>query len=125
MSNTYNVGAWGIPADAIKQVKDWNFKNLIWSRHAQLEILNDQYGILPPHEYVRNFVGCNWEVVEVETNEYGRVIKAVVRREVDSRRSLVLVIVPDGIDEGLVKTCWTNLNTDNHNTLNKYVYAKP
>jgi hypothetical protein len=107
------------------QVKNWNFKRLIWSRHAQLEILNDRYGILPPHEYVKNFVGDNWTVVEVETNYCGTAVKAVVRREVDARRSLVLVITPDGTDEGLVKTCWTNLNTDNHNTLNKSAYAKP
>lgn len=127
MSNTYlyNAGAYGIPVDAIEKVQNWTFKRLIWSSHAQREILNDRYGILPPHEYVRSFVGCNWTVIEVETNEFGRVIKAVVRREVDERRSLVLVVIPDGIDEGLVKTMWLQLNSDDHNTLNKSAYAKP
>jgi len=124
-SNIYNIGAYGIPAEVISQVRNWNFDRLLWSRHAQREILNDRYGILPPHEYVKNFVGANWEVIEVETDYRGTVVKAVVRRQVDDRRSLILVIMPDGKEDGFVKTCWTNLNTDKHNTLNKSVYAKP
>ena len=45
----------------------------------------------------------------------------VVRRPADSRRSLVMVILIDGT----VKTLWTNLNSDQHATLDSSKFSRP
>ena len=67
-----------------------------------------------------------WTLVEVETSLLDDVTKFVVRRPADDTRSLVLVIRPGDYDKcsGRVVTCWTNLNTDNHRSLDKTKFSK-
>jgi hypothetical protein len=124
MNKTYNVGAYGLPAAAIDQVS-FLCLELVWSRHAKLEAVNDKYGVLPSLAYPRCFSLRGWELVEVEVNPLGNVVKFVVRRQADEHRSLVLVILRDGPHEGIVKTCWTNLTDDQHETLDKSKFSEP
>lgn len=124
MNTTYNA-ALGIPAELLSEIRGLKL-DLIWSRHAKQEAINDKYGVLSSYDYPRVFTGHGWQIVEVEVaNAAGRAVKFVVRRPVDETRSLVLVILRDGPFTGLVKTCWTNLNTDNHATLDASKFAKP
>jgi hypothetical protein len=122
MNVTYNAAV-GIPASLVTEVKHWKLQ-LEWSRHAKDEAISDKYGVLAPEDYPREFTGHGWTLVEVEADKLGHAVKVVVRRVADEERSLVLVILRDGPFNGLVKTCWTNLNGDNHSTLDKTKFAK-
>lgn len=118
----YNVGAWGIPAALIEDVDRLGPLPLRYSRHSMLEALNDRYGTLPSRAFPTSFLASDgWELVEVEGYVPWTADKFVVRRPVDGRRSLVLVIQRDGF----VRTLWTNLNSDGHATLNKERFDKP
>jgi hypothetical protein len=127
MSKLYNIGAYGIPEKLLAEVRAWHLR-LTWSHHAQEEAVNDRYGALSKECYPKFFAGflTDWQIVELETDGTGHAHKIVVRRWADYRRSLVLVIQKyvHLYDRGLVKTCWTNLNTDNHNTLDKSKFSK-
>lgn len=126
MNKTYNAGAYGIPAAACAQVCDMDLE-LTWSAHAKQAVLADRYGILPTHAYPRRFPGAtgqNWQLVEAEVNPQGNVVKFVVRREVD-HRSVVLVILRDGPHAGIVKTFWINLGDDNHKSLDFSKFSRP
>lgn len=99
-----------------------HYTSLVWSGHAQRALLDDRYGKLPASSIPLSFNGPDWELIEVETFN-GSIKKAVYRRPIDAHRSLVLVICPDGPCCGFVKTCWINLNSDKHPTLDKSKYA--
>jgi hypothetical protein len=99
--------------------------DLTWTKHALREALHDKHGVLPASAYPRKFIGrllecssVDWELVEVELTDR-LLTKFVVRRPIDAVRSLVLVIRPTGLSNGTVVTCWTNLNTDRHATLDR------
>jgi hypothetical protein len=104
--------------------------DLTWTKHALREALHDKHGVLPASAYPRRFHGGNapahncgssvgpWELVEAELTAR-RLTKFVVRRPIDAVRSLVLVIRPTALFSGNVVTCWTNLNTDRHATLDR------
>lgn len=118
----YNVGAYGIPADLLVDLCQMRPVPLTYSRHSLTEALNDRYGVLESRHFPTVFnSGDGWQVVEVESFVPGKVDKFVVRKEVDARRSLVLVIDRTGT----VRTLWTNLNSDGHSTLNKERFDKP
>lgn len=119
MVKTYNVGAFGIPTGLALRVAGAQLP-LRYSAHALREAINDRYGVLPACAFPQTFQGAVWSLVEAETFN-GILSKFVVRRVVDARRSLVLVIQVDGT----VKTLWTNLNTDTHSTLDKSKFATP
>lgn len=125
MNKTYNAGAYGIPAAAFTQVCDMDLK-LTWSAHAKQAVLTDRYGLLPADEYPKRFLGMGnaWQLVEAEVNPQGNVVKFVVRREVD-HRSVVLVILRDGPHAGIVKTFWINLTDDCHQTLDLTKFSRP
>lgn len=122
MNKTYNV-ATGIPGDLSAHVDSLKL-DLTWSRHAKEEAIHDKYGVLPVGSYPKQVRPVEWQLVEVETVGNGYVVsKIIIRRKADALRSLVLAILLDGDLRkptlGIVKTCWTNLNTDNHATLDR------
>lgn len=98
------------------------FNRLTWSRHAQLELLNDKYGLPPAEKIPKTFDGRFWTVVELEATP-DRIVKYVFRTPVDTTRSLVVVLRPVSANEAVVVTAWTNLNTDKHNSLDRSKYA--
>lgn len=115
-----------MPSKLHRKAISVHFSQLVWSRHAQLEILNDKYGVLPCDKLPKDFHGDEWTLIELEADgEY--IVKYVARRHVDLTRSLVIVIRPDDAvrSEGIatVVTAWTNLITDKHATLDRSKYA--
>lgn len=124
MNKTYNVAAFGIPASLVEAVAKLGNIHLPlrYTRHAMSEALADRYGVLPASAFSTAFTWrSNWFLVEVEADAKGALVKFVVRREVDARRSLVLVVLVDGT----VKTLWTNLNSDQHATLVSEKFSRP
>ena len=124
MNKTYNVAAFGIPASLVAAVASLGNSKLPlrYSRHALSEALNDRYGVLPHSAFPTVFKWSdNWALVEAESTPAGQLVKFVVRRVVDARRSLVLVVLADGT----VKTLWTNLNSDQHATLDSGKFSRP
>lgn len=119
MVKTYNVGAFGLPPALELKIASAQLP-LKYSAHSLREAINDRYGVLPASAFPQTFQGAVWSLVEAETFN-GILSKFVVRRVVDARRSLVLVIMVDGT----VKTLWTNLNTDKHSTLDKSKFSQP
>lgn len=119
----YNAGAWGIPEAIQADVARLAVAGLPlnYTRHSMREALNDRYGVLASRHFPTVFSLGGWTLVEAEAQFPDKVDKFVVRKPVDERRSLVLVVTRDGT----VKTLWTNLNTDGHSTLNKERFDKP
>jgi len=120
----YNVGAYGIPQSVRLAVGDWRIDRLKWSKHAiQQAMIKGIRAMVSSDQYPHSFYGDDprWSVVEVETNEFGHPVKIVVRRKVGLQWTLVLVIDV----EGIVRTCWVNLTTDNHRTLDKSKFNYP
>lgn len=118
----YNIGAYGIPANVLRVVCAWDL-NLRWTSHARSEAIDliNNLGLRAEAFSVRFIAVHNWEIVEVEVDASGAPVKVVARRPVaDSKWSLVLVIKSDGT----VKTCWANLTTDKHRTLDQSKYSK-
>lgn len=111
-----------IPAELRAQAHSAHFKKLVWSRHAQLELVRDPYGIVCTSEIPHKFDAHYWTLVELEVVN-GKITKYVYRRPVDSIRSLVIVLRPGAEGEATVTTCWTNRNDDKHATLDKSKYA--
>lgn len=124
MTKTYNVAAFGIPEQLISAIARLGNEKLPlrYTRHAMREALNDRYGVLPSTSFPQVFRWSdNWSIVEAESTNNVLLTKFVVRRAVDANRSLVLVILADGT----VKTLWTNLNSDNHSTLDSSKFSRP
>lgn len=119
MNKLFNAAV-GIPEPLVNLVKGYNL-GLSWSRHAMLEAVRDHYGVLSKADYARTFkLSDGWELVEVEATQNNHIVKIVVRRPVPNdpkARSLVLAIGIDTPRDGMVRTCWTNLNSDTHKTL--------
>lgn len=103
------------------------FNLLVYTRHAQREIAQDKYGVLSLEQIPLAIQCREWELVELEITEtdvLGPVIsKYVLRRQVTNRRSLVIVLRPESHTVANVITCWTNLNTDTHKTLDRSKYS--
>lgn len=118
----YNIGAHGIPSALQQDISKLGTIPLTYTRHAMREALNDRYGTLPSRAFPTRFnLREDWLLVECEGILPGRADKFIVRKRVDEKRSLVLVIMRDGT----VRTLWTNLNTDGHATLDKERFDKP
>jgi len=117
----------GIPKAALDTVAGKKFC-LKYSRHAMMEAVRDRYGVVnkPPCWLTVDPA----TVIEVDAStEYTgnwHVCKLVVRLDYDSRRDIIIVVVPSR-EPGMmtVKTLWTNLRTDKHVTLQKEKYAQP
>jgi hypothetical protein len=122
MNKTYNI-ATGVPGDLLAQVDSLKL-DLTWSRHAKEEAVHDKYGVLPVGSYPKQILVREWQVVEVEAANGYTPVKLVVRRAADAKRSLVLVLLLDGRTTAIVKTTWSNLNSDNHKTLDKTRFAR-
>lgn len=124
MTKLFNA-ATGIPDTLVTRVKALRL-NLHWTWHARQAAVEDKYGVLPREAYPERFSWEDgWTLVEVEMNARYLITKFVVRRPADERRSIVLVIRPDGYaPSGRVVTCWTNLNTDNHKSLDTTKFTK-
>ena len=88
------------------------------SMHALRESTSDRYGgfTLPI-----SFNPVDWTVIEIETVN-GALNKIVARKAYDAARDIVMVFLPQS---KLIKTCWINLSTDKHKTLDKGAYSKP
>lgn len=124
MDKTYNVAAFGLPANLLDAVRKLaaGAMPLYYSKHALSEALNDRYGVMTADFFPRAFIpGAGWSVVEVESDSRGALVKFVVRRQADARRSLVMVIDMSGC----VRTLWTNLNSDQHATLDSSKFSRP
>lgn len=124
MSKLYNIGAYGIPPEVQLAVVQWRIDRLRWSNHAKQEATKlIRNGLVPVQYFPASFYAHDdrWTVVEAEVDELGHPVKIVARREALPCWSLVLVITV----EGVVKTCWANLNTDNHRTLDISKFSKP
>lgn len=91
---------------------------LTWSKHALLAGMNDKYGVIP---VFRTIPLSQFEVVEIAAFE-NECTKLVVRGKFDETRDVVFVLIP-GRESHFVKTCWMNLRTDRHKTLNRSRYA--
>lgn len=89
---------------------------LRYTKHALRAALDDRYGaiVLPTR-----FVPEAAVLIETETDNCDQVQKQVWRIQLDEKRDLILVIMPTG----WVKTVWSNLRTDHHNTLNRQRYV--
>lgn len=120
----YNEGAYGIPASLCADVTRIALDGLPlkYTQHALREALNDRYGQLPSRSFPTRFsMSDGWTLVECEAFFDHKVDKFVVRKPVTPTKSLVMVIQRDGV----VRTLWTNLNSDGHATLNKEKFDKP
>lgn len=90
-----------------------------YSKHALNAATEDCYGNLTP--YLPDYIDFDAaEIVEVEVCE-GLIVKRVVRISVTEDLALVLAVQADG----LVRTVWANLHSDNHVTLRKGNFVKP
>lgn len=98
------------------------FRKLVWSRHAQLELIRDPYGMVPAEKIPHTFNARDWTLIELEVVE-GKLTKYVFRRPVDAWRSLVIVLRPACCGNATVVTTWTNRTADTHDTLDRSKYA--
>lgn len=94
-----------------------------YSRHAARASKDDRYGRIPtPH--ILDLSG--FSLVEL-AQEDGRDTKYVLRGALDGERDVVYVlrysVGSRGIRDYRVVTMWTNLNTDQHKTLDRSKYA--
>lgn len=98
---------------------------LSYTHHAKLALVNDRYfnqtdsSFRPPFIFEIN----KDNLIEIETNTAGRIVKYVVRLPYDSKFDIALALIPD-LSRAVVKTVWLNDRTDTHNSLNKELYAK-
>lgn len=93
------------------------------TRHAVDELLTDRYGTVG--DEVPEFLNLSADMVFEMTVRRGRVDSYVVRFEWDEERDMVLVLVPVGRSEALVKTMWFNRRDDQHRSLDVSRYDKP
>lgn len=124
MGKLYNIGAHGIPGSVRWKLNET--LRLKWSAHARAEAASLAMNLgFPATSFDKVYLWNRWEVVEVEVDDAGNIEKFVARRPVDYKWSIVLVIMPDGPGDGFVKTCWGNLVSDNHRTLDISKFSKP
>lgn len=110
----------GIPQEAIAQSKRGKIR-LEYGWHAQQAAMEDRYGLVE----LPIFLDTNRaKLIEVEVGIDGVVTKCVYRMNLDMKRDLVLVVIPEK-GRGFVKTIWINLKSDVHRTLNRSRYDAP
>ena len=91
-----------------------------YSLHALNEAKNDRFGDIK--------LPCMVDMSKVtvieaeELNKNKPVTKVVIRLPLSQGKDLVLVGIPQG-KRMYIKTCWINLTSDKHYTLNKSLYA--
>ena len=92
---------------------------LNYSYHAMLACVRDNYGPVekPPFEVTIT----TENLIELEADEEGNLIKVVVRQTYDERRDISFAFF---LSDGYVKSVWTNLATDKHSTLDKSKYVQ-
>ena len=95
---------------------------LNYSGHAKRSCLEDRYGIISKPPFQATITKEN--LIELETNQFGGPVKAVIRLPYDSKFDVVLAIIPD-FNVATVKTLWLNESNDSHFTLDKSKYNKP
>lgn len=112
-----------MPEEAKKQAAALLFPRLEWTQHAKLELVYDKYGCPEPHAVPKCFFGVAWVLIELEMTD-GVATKYVFRRALhDARdRELIIVLRPLDKESALVVTCWTNLKSDTHKTLDRSKY---
>lgn len=120
MSKLFHRDVW-FPARITRQLSCLSgVRPLVYSQHALRECRKDKYGNIP---VLSELDLSKFEVFEVEEDKK-KIVKFVGRFPLDETRSLVLSCIPrDG--HLFVKTCWINLNSDNHHTLRRELYANP
>lgn len=90
-----------------------------YSSHAKREAVKDRYGILQLPKYVD--LGL-LEVIEVGMRN-SAVSKIVFRGSLDETRDYCIVLIPNVPNQPwFAKTCWINLKSDKHKTLNMRRY---
>lgn len=95
---------------------------LNYSHHSKLAAVNDRYGPIEKPPF--NLTITKDNLIEIETNSFGGVVKAVVRLSYDTTRDIALAVIPD-FNVATVKSIWANLKNDTHFTLDKSKYNKP
>lgn len=112
-----------MPSSIAASAARLSYLNLSWTKHAVRELTSDKYrdAKIPTDFFDGAFHGEDWQLIEVEVLG-GKPTKFVLRRPVDTLHSIVLVIRPSFASEAHVITCWINLNTDNHKTLDRTKY---
>lgn len=88
-----------------------------YGNHSRFEAQCDRYGHI---ELPKTIDLGKMKVIEIEVLN-GKVAKALFRGSLDETRDLCIVLQPDGF----VRTCWVNLKTDTHRTLDRTKYAVP
>lgn len=108
----------GIPGQVLEQVKP--LFGLSYSVHAREEAAFDRYGAIsePP----RHFLPRVAKVIEVETDQTGRLVKVLARQPYDKRDDVVFAV---NVLSKVVKTIWRNRRTDTHRTLDHSKYSHP
>lgn len=104
---------------------------LEYSSHAQNAMLNDRYGQivqwrtldLNKFDLIEIGVVKQKVIKGVELFVTEKVSKLVVRGKYDSTHDITFALVPSQTFVWRVKTCWLNMNTDTHNTLDINRYA--
>lgn len=90
-----------------------------YGAHARKEAFQDRYGKINLPSFVTL---SDFRVIEVGMID-GNVSKILFRGKLDDTRDLCIVLIP-GMDNRpwFAKTCWINLNTDTHKTLDTSRY---
>ena len=100
-----------VALDSRLKALTWTSRPLLKTRHAKERAASK--GVQLP-DTLTIAAGM---VVELE-RDFGNLTKLVVRFPLDSKRDMVLVLVPAD-SSWLVVTAWTNTKADTHRTLNK------
>lgn len=88
-----------------------------YGNHSRFEAQCDRYGHI---ELPKTLNLAKMKPIEVEVLG-NRVTKILFRGQLDATRDLCIVLNPDGF----VRTCWVNLSTDTHRTLDRSKYNTP
>ncbi len=95
--------------------------NLAWTHHARKAAHEDRYGDIP---IFTTLPLSQFNVIEVETDHNGEVVKWLLRGRFDAERDVVFALIPEHFDTWTVKTVWYNLRSDAHQTLDRSRYAR-
>jgi len=92
-----------------------------FTAHARQACRSDRYGIIIPPQSIQPTPS---NIIEIATNDAHVPVKVVIRQTYDSEKDISIAFVPD-FETAIVKTCWLNLKSDTHNTLNRSLYVQP
>lgn len=90
--------------------------NLTYTRHAILAANEDRYGAV---NLLSTYTFNPADIIELETDQAGNLIKILVRIKYDKTRDICMAILAGG----RVKTLWLNLASDKHQTLDRTRYV--